>query len=415
MHFRNLALFTLIGTAALAACAKDQGNAPAAPTGVARSISTSSVAPSCDFTTMRADAALYFVMPNSVTEKITQMSNAYAGGGAAGATDKGFDVLSRVATAVVTPGAVGGTPLAGDTFVKDVLACMSVGTLPAGFTVEGALSPNGMFNVVGGPSDPSGPMTSRGTPTYGAEPQAGETWLSSGGQRFLLYGFERDFSFTPETPAAATAFELATVPTPITFAPAIAGGICQTTATNSLIQSVNVILPIQSLSFCSGITQTRVRDLGMFASLAHAAASLFTPREAYAFRVGGTGSLLSGLSPKGAVTFAPSAAGLTFVQQPFDAHRSSRPQFVPPISVLVTTAAGTPVNGVDVTLTVLKNNGSYESFNNVATSGSGGTGIAVFPTFYIDKSGGYTIQATATIFNTPTKSTVSKLFNIDGH
>lgn len=413
MHNRNLVLFGLMGAAAIAACAKDQATAPAVPTTASRVVS--SVAPSCNFTTMRADAVLYFTTPGPVNEAITKMQFAYTAGGAVGATDKGFDVLTRVSSALSTAGAIVGTPTTGDTFVKDVLACMSVGTLPAGFSVAGALSPNGMFNVVGGGSDASGPMTSRGTPTYGAEPQAGQTWLSSGGQRFLLYGYERDFSFTPETPAAVTAFELATVPTPLTFSPAIKGGICQTTATNALIQSVNVILPLQSLSFCSGITSVQRHDQGMFASITHAAASFFAPAPLYAFGVGGTGSLLSGLSPKAAVTFAPSAAGLTFVQQPFDSHRSSRPQFVPPISVLVTTAAGTPVNGVDVTLTVMKNNGSFQSFNNGATSGSGGTGIAVFPNFYTDKSGGYTLVATATIFGVPTKSTVSKLFNIDGH
>jgi hypothetical protein len=72
------------------------------------------------------------------------------------------------------------------------------------------------------------------------------------------------------------------------------------------------------------------------------------------------------------------------------------------------------VNGVVVTLNVLKNNGSFESFNNTATSGSGGSGIAVFPNFYIDKAGGYTILATASIFGVPTKSVTSNLFNISG-
>ena len=416
MHYRNLSLLALIGSAALVACAKDQANSPLVPTSVARSVA-SSVAPSCNFTTMRADAASYFVLPNSVMDRITQMSNAYASGGAAGATNAGFTVLTRVSSALSTAGAIAGTPAAGDTFVKDVLACMSVGTLPAGFSVAGALSPNGLFEVVGGAGDPAGSVTSRGTPTYGAEPQAGQTWAGSAGvPRFLLYGYERDYSFTPETPAAVTAFELSTVPTPLTFAPAIAGGICQTTTTNALIQSVNVILPLQSLSFCSGLTSVRRHDEGMFASITHAAANFFSPAPAYGFGVGGTGSLLSGLSPKAAVTFAPSAAGLAFVQQPLDASRSARPQFASPISVSVATANGTPVNGVTVTLTVMKNNGSYQSFNNTAVSGVGGTpGLAVFPTFYIDKSGGYTIIASASIFGEPTKSTTSNLFNIDGH
>jgi len=412
MLSRNLSLLTLFGGVALAACAKDQASAPVAPTSVARSVSSS--APSCNFTTMRSDAALWFASTGVVNERITAMSNAYTAGGAAGATDAGYNVLTQVSSALSTAGAVIGSPSSGDTFVQDVLACMSVGTLPAGFSVAGALSPNGLFEVVGGAGDPAGSVTSRGTPTYGAEPQAGQTWAGSAGvPRYLLYGYERDFSFTPETPAAVTAFELSTVPTPLSFSPAIAGGICQTTATNALIQSVNVILPLQSLSFCSGLTSVRRHDEGVFASITHAAASFFSPAPAYGFGVGGTGSLLSGLSPKAAVTFAPSAAGLSFVQQPYDTHRSQRPQFATPISVSVATGSGTPVNGVTVTLTVMKNNGSYQSFNSTAVST--GTGIATFPSFYVDKSGGYTIIATATIFGVPTKSTVSKLFNIDGH
>jgi len=415
MQYRNLSLLTLIGAAALVACAKDQASSPISPTAVARSTSTS-VAPSCNFTTMRADGALWFSATSFgvVNERITTMSNAYAAGGAVGATDAGFNVLTRVSSALSTTGAVQGTPAAGDTFVQDVLACMSVGTLPTGFSVAGALSPNGLFEIVGGSGDPAGSVTSRGTPTYGAEPQAGETWSGSAGvPRFLLYGYERDFAFTPETPAAVTAFELATVPTPLTFAPAIAGGICQTTATNALIQSVNVILPLQSLSFCSGISAVRRHDEGMFASITHAAASFFSPAPAYAFRVGGTGSLLSGLSPKAAVTFAPSAAGVSFVQQPVDAHRSARPQYASPISVSVATGNGTIVAGVTVTLSVINNKGSFESFNGVALSDV--NGVATFPTFYIDKAGGYTIVASATIFGSPTKSVVSNKFNVDGH
>jgi hypothetical protein len=325
-------------------------------------------------------------------------------------------VLTKVSSALSTAGAVIGSPAAGDTFVQDVLACMSVGTLPATFSVAGALSTNGMFEVVGGANDPAGPVTSRGTPTYGAEPQAGQSWAgSAGGQRYLMYGYERDFSFTPETPAAVTAFELATVPTPIAFSPAIAGGICQTTTTNALIQSVSTILPLQSLSFCSGITMTRRQDRGVFASITHAAASLFSPAPVYGFGVGGTGSLLSGLSPKAAVTFSPAAAGLAFVQQPKDSHRSSRPQFSPAVSVLVTTAAGTPVNGVLVTITASNNNGSYTLSNATATSGVGApAGIAVFPTLYTNKAGGYNLVASASIFDQPTKSALSVRINIDG-
>jgi hypothetical protein len=201
------------------------------------------------------------------------------------------------------------------------------------------------------------------------------------------------------------------VPTPITFAPAIAGGMCQTTATNSQLQSVNAILAPVTLGFCSGITQSAYEAPGLFAMARRAAASLFTPAPLFA-GVGGTGGLLSGLSPKGAVTFAPAATGLSFVQQPTDTKRSLRPQFAAPVSVLVTTANGTSVGGVLVTITAVNNKGSWTPFNNTAVTGS--NGIAVFPDLYFDKSGGYNLIASGVVFGLPTKSATSTRINISG-
>jgi hypothetical protein len=417
MKFRYLSLATVFGGLALAACAKDQPSSPLAPTSVARTITPSALS-SCNFATMRTDAN-WFKNTRVVKDKITAMEDAYIAGGANGAaaaTDKGFDVLAHVSSALTT-GNVKGTATAGDTFVKDVLACMSVSTLPDPLSFIGALSANGLFAVVGGVDDPAAGVTSRGTPRYGAEPQDGQTWFGSAtpDQRYLLYGNERDFSFTAESPAAVTAFELATIPAGITFAPAIKGGICQTTVTNALIQSVSTILPLQSLNFCTGIVSVDRQDRGLFASITHGIASFLSPSPVYGFGVGGTGSLLSGLSPKAAVTFSATAAGLAFVQQPVDSRRSLRPQFPSGVSVMVTTANGTVVNGVEVTLTASNNNGSWEMFNAKATSGATGIpGLAVFPDVYTDKSGGYNFVASATIFGQPTKSAVSVRINIDG-
>jgi hypothetical protein len=411
MQNRKQFLFTLTSAVVLAACAKDQVDAPALPTSVARSVAA--VAASCDFSTMNQHARDYIRRPDALYDRLTVFEAAYNAGGAAGATNAGFDVLQYISTALGVSGKITGTPAAGNALVNDVLACMSVGTLPAGFTVEGSLSANGLFAVVGGLGDATGAVTSRGTPLYGAEPQAGQTWYgSAGNQRYLVYGYERDFAFTPETPAAATAFELATVPAGVTFNPAIAGGICQTTATNSQLQSVNAILAPVTLGFCSGVTQSEYQGTGLFAMARRAAASLFAPSPLFA-GVGGTGGLLSGLSPKAAVTFAPAAAGLTFVQQPVDTKRSlGTAQFSSPISVRVTTAAGTTIGGVLVTLTPVNNKGSWDSFNNTAVTGA--NGIAVFQGFWIDKSGGYNLVASGVVFGQPTKSASSNRFNVAG-
>jgi hypothetical protein len=49
---------------------------------------------------------------------------------------------------------------------------------------------------------------------------------------------------------------------------------------------------------------------------------------------------------------------------------------------------------------------------NVATTTAGG--IATFDHFQVTKAGGYTITATGLISNSPTQSTNSALFNVQG-
>ncbi|MEO8562990.1 MAG: carboxypeptidase-like regulatory domain-containing protein [bacterium] len=410
MHYRSLSLLALSGALVVAACAKDQTDAPLAPTAISRSVARS--AAECNFTAMRADARLLFATPGPVLEKVTAMQRAYAAGQKVGATNAGFDVLARVGPALATAGAIIGSPTVGDTFVKDVLGCMAVGALPSGFSVSGSFLPNGLFAVVGGAGDPTGPVTSRALPTYGAEPQAGQSWFgSAGNNRFLLYGYERNFSFTPETPAATTAFELATVPTPLVFSPAIAGGICQTTVTNAQIQHVNIILALRSLSFCSGFASIQPQSRGFFASIGHAAAGWLTPEPLYAFRVGGTGSLLSGLSPGGAVTYLPSTVVLDFVQQPSDASQSTRPQFVPAVAVHAETANGTPINGVLITITRTDALGNIASLPN-SSAYTDGSGVALFPNIIVERLGTYTLTASGLVFATATMSTVSQSFTV---
>ena len=410
MPHRSLSLFALAGALVIAACAKDQTDAPLAPTGISRAVVPA--ASTCNFTTMRADAKLLFANPGVVNEKITAMQKAYATGERVGATGPGFDVLARVGPALRTAGAIIGSPTVGDTFVKDVLGCMSVGTLPTGFTVAGSFLPNGLFAVVGGTGDPTGPVTSRALPTYGAEPQPGQTWFgSAGNKRYVLYGYERNFSFTPETPAATTAFELATVPTPLTFSPQIAGGVCQTTATNAQIQHVNIILALHSLSFCTGSASIQPQTRGFFASIGHAATSWLTPEPLYAFGVGGTGSLLSGLSPIGAVTYLPSTTGLDFVQQPSDASQSARPQFTPAVSVHAETANGTPVNGVLITITRKDALGNIVSPPN-NTAYTDGSGLALFPNLIVEPLGTYTFIASGLVFGVGTQTAVSQSFTV---
>lgn len=398
-----------IGTIAfVAACSSDQPNAPMTPT------SASLVrAGACNFTNIGSDARSYFASnKDPVFDLISTMSTAYKNGGAAAATDPGFDVLGRVSAALSEAGAINGTSATGNTLVTDVLACMSVGTLPASFSVQSALETNGLFAVRGGTNDPTGAVTSRSTPLYGAEAQSSSSWAASAGQRFLIYGYPIGFSFTPETPAALTAFELSTVPTPITFSPKIAAGECSTNKPDPRLQHANAILALETLSFCPAATASTTQRSGL-AAAAQVVASWFTPRDLNAFSLGGgTGGLISGLSPFGPVVFTPSTATLNFVNRVPNAKVSTLTnQFDPTIQIKAQTANGTALGGVKVSLTVAGNSGSFTPPAD-SVEYTNDTGVATFSTFYLDKAGGYTITATGTILGQSTQTVISNLFNI---
>jgi hypothetical protein len=293
---------------------------------------------------------------------------------------------------------------------------MSVGTLPADFSVQAALGTNGLFAVRGGTSDAAGPATSRNSPIYGAEAQSTSSWSASAGKRFLIYGYPISFSFTPETPAAPAAFELGTVPTPITFSPKIAAGICSTDANkpNPRLQHVNVILDLQTLGFCTTAALPLRQGSGFFAA-AQRVASWFAPRPLYAMFAagGGTGGLISGLSPSGPVVFTPSTATLSFVNAIPDGKVSSpvNAQFDPPIQVKAQTANGTAVGGVKVTLSAGANNGSFTPPAD-SVEYTNDQGIATFSTFYLDKAGGYLITATGTVLSQATQTVISNQVHI---
>ena len=131
-------------------------------------------------------------------------------------------------------------------------------------TFTAALGPNGLFGVRGGANDPPGALISRGTPTYGAEPKTA-TWAASIAPQFLMYGYPRAYAgFSNETPAATTAYELATIPVVPVFAAQIRAGVCQTLvgALTPRLQHKTVILRAKDVpSFCTGIT-SRVNDQG---------------------------------------------------------------------------------------------------------------------------------------------------------
>ncbi|PYP76272.1 MAG: hypothetical protein DMD35_19020, partial [Gemmatimonadetes bacterium] len=79
----------------------------------------------------------------------------------------------------------------------------------------------------------------------------------------------------------------------------------------------------------------------------------------------------------------------------------------------VTKTGGNPLVGVSITLTVVGNKGGFFYGGNTATTDS--QGYARFPNFWVDKSGGYTLTATAAEFGPTANVSLSNLFNINGH
>lgn len=435
-------LVPLFTAAALAACAGDRATAPPASSH-ADLQSGATLTLVCNFNQTKSDARAFFSSGSDpVFSIIRDMQSAYGAGGGSAATPRGFDVLQQIAAARGTT-RQSGTAASGNALTKDVLACMSVGPIPGNFDVTSALA-SGVYEVRGGTTDAASPALAA-LASAGQKSAASPVWgiesLSSWGARFnglatrfLVYGAPLSVSsFTTEpvaldaNNAAATGFDIATIPVMpgLSFVNAdgtpgqVRVGICipQTSGTNPnrllhVGATATSILNLSVPSFCSTVASaTPSGARGVFAALVRDAIALVLPTPAYAFSIGGVGSLPSGLSPFGAVQVNASSVGLTFAQQPSNGSISA--PISPPVAVKATTSSGTPVGGAVVTLTVIGNNGINAAVTgNVATTND--LGVATFPALMVTKAGGYTIQASGSIAGGSTATATSLLFNVNG-
>jgi hypothetical protein len=293
-----------------------------------------------------------------------------------------------------------GTPAQGSTYANAVLSCMSVTGYDAVIDFAPALGPNGLFAVRDNGTNT--PVVSRllvaGAPAFGAEPSTGN-WPLAG--KTLFYGVKLTVpTLANETPAGDV-FELTTLPSGLTFNPAIKTGVCNLADPNAQILHQHlgdpaVILPPAGLpSWCPSPTAAR-QSTSSFALAARQIVDWLAPRPAQASSFmmpafgGGGGGLVSGLSNIGPVSFTSTVA---YVQPPRNTRRSANPQFVPTVVVRNVSAQGNPIQGSLITITVTVNNGSFNISGNTATTNS--AGIATFPNLKIDKPGGYTATATS--------------------
>jgi hypothetical protein len=433
MSSRVITSVAVVGMLVLASCMQDTAKAPLLPTGPSFGKNTGT----CNFTTLRSDAKLYVKnLKDPLYTYIDTHQDAFKAGGLnAATTAAGWDVVWYVGTIAGTDAV--GAAANGDKFLHDVFLCTTVDASNAGFAA--ALSENGLFAVRNGDKpNAQNAVTSRGSdvngPFFGGErSNTGLNWQETPGP-FLFYGYPitaADFATNVSVEGSAgQAFELSTLPAGMSFVyNPIKAGVCNLTAPAGSFARIlhqhkvnnvdtDVILPPPANptpAFCGSLTP-EVGSLnaptGSFAAVMHRVTSWFAPKPLYAyFGVGGS-ALVEDLSPIGPVTFDDT---LKFVQDVPGANVSDTlrvgGQFYNPtiaVKVYSKSIAATPLAGIQVTLDVIGNNGSYLQGNQSATTGD--DGIAYFTNYSINKSGGYIIKATDE-FGTVT---LSNQFNISG-
>jgi hypothetical protein len=420
MNTRVIAGLALTGAAVLASCGQDRDPVASLPTEA--TFAKGPATNYCSFSTITNSAKDYFALRNDpVYGLIATMNAAYKEGGvAAVATNSaGFDVLGRLGVAADAGSSlVKGTPAQGSTFANAVLRCMTVtGYDPAAADYNFALSlgPDGMLGSRSRLQADA--VYSRGrdenlAPLFGAEPSA-NNWpieydpltavgaaISPSGKA-LFFGWKTgdatgsiSTSTTTSEDLSSAAFQMHSLPTPLTFDTKIRVGVC--TVEQQAARTVHVhgnaaaiLAPGGALSFCSS-TGSLSPNLGLFAFAKQKVASWFTPQPLFAAPLaggGGTG-LVGGLSEFGAVNYVPS---IVWNQEPTTRTTlTTDPQFTPTVKLTVKTANGTPYVGL-VVLNVVGNSGSFNIDGEEEYTDA--TGVVTFPDLFIDKAGGYTMTA----------------------
>jgi len=435
MNTRVLAGVGVASVVLLASCMQDRGATPLLPTQA--SYSNRPVGGSCvAASTTNTNAKAYFTNGKDPVFALLDSLYKYAGvPDVANANSWGYQVLTRLAVAANSPSTlVKGDSLVGSAFTNNVLSCMTVAGYVPGTDFAPALGATGLFGVR---SDArTAAVVSRaildGAPLFGAEraddpssdpkvqygqwnavytPPAPATSSSYTGP-ILFYGYKlpSEQAFFGETPVGAT-FDLSALPAPLSFlhisanladtVPALRAGICSMTSAGQILHDHGgaAILPqTGDPLFCNsppapsyGMVESS--PISSFALATQRVMSWFTPQPlmAYFVRIGGSGSY-GGLSKGGAVNFTVPASGITFSQQPLSGKLNAPDQFPKDIAVKVQSLNGNAIARVKVSLTVAGNSGSFSPPSD-SVRYTNLSGIATFPNFHLDKSGGYTITA----------------------
>ena len=392
---------------------------------------------------MKQDAGAFFSSSNdAVFDLISTMKSSWQNNGAAAPATitAGLNILARIAAVRLTSGQVlapaskfEAAEVAGGNLVTEVSLCMSLGTVNATTATKALRS--GVFGVVGGASDPSGPLIAQPDvyPRWGVEPRIAGAW-STAYPRYLVYGVPgaATSELGGETPTVGsfTGFDLLSLPADFDKS-SLRDGLCvkaligdQPSNTKSgvnLLIHKGLLESNSSPTFCSDAPSPSTSSLSTsawFASITNRLRSVFTPASAWAqdrsldfdsFTGGGPSSW----SPHvfGTISGGPQLP-LTFSTQPTNGF--VYPALLNTFVVHAQTAAGHFLNGVTITIVVANNMGSPAGacVVGVLTAETKGAGDATFDKVSILKAGGYLISASGSYNGIPTQSAVSNLFNI---
>ena len=377
MRYRLLSV--VLAVALTAACSDTPESDPFAPV-------TASVT-ACQVNTVRQAAGRYFESgadgrtANDLVKALQQAPDLGVRRTAA------FDLLALVAE-VTDANRQAGTTQQGSDLVNAVLGCTGYGE-PGLIDFVPALSEGGAFAVRGGATDPTAAVRAR-LASWGVEPADALTWPDvTAGLRVLIYG-DTIGNFDSDEVVLGMGYEWSRIPAG-EFAYPVAVGYCDLVEDRSLIQHYEdsnpdaVVLPPEELSFCS--TPAALGG-GLFAALSS-----------------GPGGRVKTFSPFAGVD--AELVTLAFAQQPVTAKIGT----LPTMTVLVTGAGGTPIEGVAVGMTVAGNSGSF-NFGGTMVEVTDADGIATFDDLTLDKPGGYTLTATAQHWFFEQASTTSDLFNL---
>ena len=448
-----------VAGAVLSACTDSPDSSPTAPMVTRPNLAVYPTV--CDINALKTfgrgyafsnqDDLVQIVIP--ALQTALRVNNPATPAGKAAINNAAFDGLAELAEmrGTARQKTTEGVRTAFDGLVRGFVGCLDAATRESAAEENwgNALSAGWTFEVRGGANDLSEGAYERGsgTPYWAAEAPGGWS-ASSGGTRFLIYGYR--IAAYPNQPAddkIGHAYETRTIPSVesglLSFSPAIHIGLCKFFAeTEEALATYRVahkddVLPKRNISCAdpAGFTPVTVTSsLGTLnpVFLAKRVVSYLAPQPLHAatfLALGSVGGAVSELSPS--VVIDMEQVTSAFVNPEPDNNPTS---FLPltiadgrvsrqltgtdggPVYVRVTTLAGTPLEGATVTLAIFGNSSVIAFFNEgdgiTVSRTTDENGLASFAGVRLLKAGGYTLVATPSFDEIPGAPILSNPFTI---